>query len=65
MTFQFDNNNNLVNFAKDLENTCIETVESGKMTKDLAIIIGNNQKWLNTEDFLTKINNNLENKLSI
>ena len=62
---KFDNNNNLVNFAKDLENTCIETVESGKMTKDLAIIIGNNQKWLNTEDFLTKINNNLENKLSI
>ena len=42
----------------------IETVENGDMTKDLAILIGEDQKWLSTEGFLEKINSNLENKLS-
>lgn len=57
---KFDDNQNLMNFAKKLEHTCIETVESGKMTKDLAILISKNQKWLNTQDFLNTLKDNLE-----
>ncbi|PPR45963.1 MAG: Isocitrate dehydrogenase [NADP] [Alphaproteobacteria bacterium MarineAlpha5_Bin8] len=59
---KFDENFELSNFAKLLEETCIETVESGKMTKDLAILISNNQKWLNTEEFLSVLNENLKKK---
>ena len=62
---EFDNNEKLVNFSKYLEDTCIETVESGKMTKDLAILIDNNHKWLNTQDFLNLKKVNLEKKLLI
>ncbi len=39
-------------FAETLEKVCVETVESGKMTKDLAILIGPDQPWLTTEQFL-------------
>ena len=60
---KFDNNIDLINFSKKLEETCIDTVESGKMTKDLAILINSNQKWLNTEDFLETLKENLEDKL--
>ena len=60
---KFDDNQNLMNFSKKLEETCIETVETGKMTKDLAILISENQKWLNTQDFLNTIKDNLEKKL--
>ena len=60
---KFDDNQNLMNFSKKLEETCIETVESGKMTKDLAILINENQKWLNTQDFLNTLKDNLEKKL--
>ena len=62
---KFDNNEKLINFSKKLEDTCIETVESGKMTKDLAILISPNQKWLNTQDFLETLKENLENKLKV
>jgi isocitrate dehydrogenase len=62
---KFDDNINLVNFAKSLENTCINTVQSGKMTKDLAILISSDQKWLNTQDFLEALKVNLEEKLKI
>jgi isocitrate dehydrogenase len=55
----------LVNFAKSLEDTCINTVQSGKMTKDLAILISSDQKWLNTQDFLEALKVNLEEKLKI
>ena len=61
---QFDKNTNLINFSKNLEKTCIETVESGKMTKDLAILLNKKQKWLNTEDFLEILKKNLEKKLN-
>ncbi len=57
---EFDGNNELINFAKKLEETCIKTVESGEMTKDLAILINNDQKWLNTQDFLSAIKNNFQ-----
>ena len=60
---KFDDNEDLMNFSKKLEETCIETVESGEMTKDLAILISPNQKWLNTQDFLKTLKNNLEKKL--
>ena len=53
----------LLNFAKTLEKVCIETVESGKMTKDLAILVSQNQKWLNTLDFLNTLQQKLEEKL--
>ena len=62
---KFDDNINLVNFAKSLEDTCINTVQSGKMTKDLAILISSDQKWLNTQDFLEALKVNLEEKLKI
>ncbi len=57
---EFDDNNELINFAKKLEETCIKTVESGEMTKDLAILINKDQKWLNTQDFLSAIKNNFQ-----
>ena len=60
---EFDNNIELRNFANTLENVCIETVEEGKMTKDLATLISLNQKWLNTEDFLSSLKEKLEEKL--
>ena len=61
---KFDNNKDLITFAKKLEETCLETVESGNMTKDLALLINKNQKWLNTEDFLQTLKENLNKKLN-
>jgi isocitrate dehydrogenase len=60
----FDNTPEVVNFAKALEAVCIETVESGFMTKDLAILISPDQKWLTTEQFLDKLDENLKAKLA-
>ena len=61
---KFDHNEELINFANTLERTCIETVESGHMTKDLAILVGSDTKWMNTEDFLSCLDTNLQKKLS-
>jgi len=65
---KLDNNLPLINFAKTLEEVCVETVESGKMTKDLAVCIyGNDIKpehYLNTEDFLNALDTNLRAKLA-
>ena len=60
---KLDDNSQLANFAEALERVVIETVEKGDMTKDLAILVGEDQKWLSTEGFLEKVNSNLENKL--
>ena len=57
---QFDNTQDLIHFAQCLEETCVKTVESGAMTKDLALLIGPNQEWLTTEDFMGAIASNLE-----
>ena len=57
---KLDGNAPLARFATTLEKTCVETVESGFMTKDLAILIGPNQKWLSTEAFLDKVDANLQ-----
>ncbi len=56
---RFDDTPDVTAFADALERVCIETVESGFMTKDLAILVGREQKWLNTQDFLAKIDSNL------
>ena len=57
---RFDNTPDVTQFAETLERVCVDTVESGFMTKDLALLIGPEQKWLNTEDFLAKIDENLQ-----
>ncbi|WJW79925.1 NADP-dependent isocitrate dehydrogenase [Bartonella sp. TP] len=61
---KLDNNDDLKNFAENLEKTCIETVESGFMTKDLALLIGPEQKWLSTTGFLDKIDENLKKHMA-
>ena len=60
---KLDDNAALVKFAEDLEKVCIETVESGKMTKDLALLIGPDQNWLTTEGFFEAIVENLDKKM--
>lgn len=57
---KFDDNQALVDFAQTLEDVCIETVEQGFMTKDLALLISADQDYLTTQDFLDKVVENLE-----
>ena len=61
---KLDNNAELAQFAKTLESVCIKTVESGKMTKDLALLISKDSPWLNTQDFLAAIDENLQKALA-
>ena len=61
---QLDGNDELVKFSDTLEKVCIETVESGSMTKDLAILISKSQKFLTTNQFLEAIDSNLKKKLN-
>ena len=61
---KFDNTPDVTRFADTLERVCVETVESGFMTKDLAILISREQKFLNTQDFLSKIDENLQAAMS-
>ena len=61
---KFDETPEVVKFAETLERVCIETVESGKMTKDLAILIGPSQPWLTTEKFFEAIVENLETAMA-
>jgi isocitrate dehydrogenase len=61
---RLDSNEELIRFASSLEKVCIETVESGSMTKDLAVLIDKSAKYLTTNQFLEAINNNLKNKLN-
>ena len=61
---KLDNNPKLAEFAETLEKVCIETVESGKMTKDLALLISPDAPWLNTQQFLDAINENLKTKMN-
>jgi len=57
---EIDNNQALIEFAETLEKTCISTVESGHMTKDLALLVGAEQNWLTTTGFLDKVAENLQ-----
>ncbi|MGR3722254.1 NADP-dependent isocitrate dehydrogenase [Abyssibius alkaniclasticus] len=61
---KLDENAALMNFAQTLEKVIVDTVESGWMTKDLALLVGPNQKWLTTEGFLEKIDENLNAALA-
>jgi len=57
---RLDETPEVVRFAETLERVCIETVESGKMTKDLALLVGPEQAWMTTEQFFESIRENLE-----
>ena len=61
---KLDDNNELIKFAKTIEEVCIECVESGSMTKDLAILVGPSSKYLTTNQFLDEIDGNLKKKLN-
>ncbi len=61
---KFDNTPDVTAFATALEEVCVETVESGYMTKDLAILISRDQSWMNTQDFLAKLDENLKKKMA-
>ncbi|MEM9086239.1 MAG: NADP-dependent isocitrate dehydrogenase [Pseudomonadota bacterium] len=61
---KFDDTPDVVRFAETLERVCIETVENGSMTKDLALLIGPGQNWLTTEQFFEAIVENLEKEMS-
>ncbi len=57
---KFDKTPEVMAFAETLEKVCVDTVESGFMTKDLALLVGGDQKWLTTEEFLAKLDENLK-----
>ena len=61
---KLDNNDDLIKFAQTIETVCIECVEKGAMTKDLAILVGPSSKYLTTNQFLDEIDGNLKNKLN-
>jgi isocitrate dehydrogenase len=57
---KLDSNPALAKFAATLEKVCVDTVEAGDMTKDLALLVGDQQKWLSTTGFLDKVDENLK-----
>jgi isocitrate dehydrogenase len=61
---KLDDNQELARFAGTLEKVCIDTVEAGFMTKDLALLVGADQKWLSTTGFLDKIDENLKRAMA-
>ncbi|MEQ4715142.1 NADP-dependent isocitrate dehydrogenase [Nonomuraea sp. B19D2] len=61
---KLDNTPAVTEFANKLEEVCVETVEGGQMTKDLALLVGGDAKWLTTQDFLAALDENLKKKMS-
>src|SRR5579871_6687083 len=61
---KLDGNEPLASFAATLERVCVETVEAGYMTKDLALLVGPDQKWLSTTGFLDKVDENLKKAMA-
>jgi isocitrate dehydrogenase len=61
---KLDGNDQLAKFASTLEKVCVDTVEAGEMTKDLAVLIGPDQKWLSTQGFLDAIDRNLQKAMA-
>jgi isocitrate dehydrogenase len=61
---KLDNNAELAKFATTLEKVCVDTVEAGDMTKDLALLVGADQKWLSTTAFLDKVSDNLRKAMA-
>ncbi|MCE7887003.1 MAG: NADP-dependent isocitrate dehydrogenase [Alphaproteobacteria bacterium PRO2] len=60
---KFDNNPALAQFAETLEQACVSTVEEGHMTKDLALLIGKDQEWLTTEEFMGRVVAELDKRI--
>jgi isocitrate dehydrogenase len=61
---KLDSNEALAKFAATLEKVCVDTVEAGSMTKDLALLVGPDQKWLSTTGFLDKVDENLKKAMA-
>ena len=61
---KLDGNERLAKFGSTLEKVCVDTVEAGFMTKDLAVLVGPEQKWLSTGDFLDKVDENLKRAMA-
>ncbi|MGH8893542.1 MAG: NADP-dependent isocitrate dehydrogenase, partial [Actinomycetes bacterium] len=61
---KMDSTPDVTDFAERLEDVCVETVESGQMTKDLALLVSKDQPYLNTEDFLAALDDNLQKKMA-
>ncbi|MGN6522628.1 MAG: NADP-dependent isocitrate dehydrogenase [Actinomycetes bacterium] len=61
---KLDNTPEVTQFAETLERVCVETVEAGKMTKDLALLVGPDTPWLNTEDFLAALDEGLQKAMA-
>ncbi|GAT66545.1 isocitrate dehydrogenase [Planomonospora sphaerica] len=61
---KLDNTPAVTDFAEKLEQVCIETVEGGQMTKDLALLVGGDAQWLTTQDFLAALDENLQRKMA-
>ncbi|GHE34054.1 isocitrate dehydrogenase [NADP] [Streptosporangium violaceochromogenes] len=61
---KLDNTPAVIDFAEKLERVCVETVEAGQMTKDLALLIGADTPWLTTQDFLAALDENLKKKMA-
>jgi isocitrate dehydrogenase len=61
---KLDGNDALARFSTTLERVTVDTIESGHMTKDLAVLIGPEQKWLSTEGFLNKVEGNLQRAMA-
>ncbi|MFI7441138.1 NADP-dependent isocitrate dehydrogenase [Nonomuraea indica] len=62
---KLDNTPAVTEFANTLERVCIETVEGGQMTKDLALLVGGDAEWLTTQDFLAALDENLKKKMAV
>ncbi|MDG4575244.1 MAG: isocitrate/isopropylmalate family dehydrogenase, partial [Defluviicoccus sp.] len=60
----FDGTPDVARFANELEKVCVDTVESGSMTKDLALLVGPEQPWLTTEHFLDTLDRNLKTAMA-
>ena len=61
---KLDENEQLARFSLTLEKVCVDTVEAGFMTKDLALLVGPEQKWLSTSAFLDKVSDNLQKAMA-
>ncbi|MER7543745.1 NADP-dependent isocitrate dehydrogenase [Actinomadura sp.] len=61
---KLDNQPEVIDFARKLEAVCVETVEAGQMTKDLALLVGNETPWLTTQGFLEALDTNLQKKIN-
>jgi isocitrate dehydrogenase len=61
---KLDSNAALIKFAEDLEAVCVESVEAGEMTKDLALLVSKEQPWLTTEDYLAALDRRLQAKMA-